>query len=203
MKSSKERILDVAEKLFADRGFHGTSVREITSLAGVNLSAVGYYFGSKEGLYLAVYRERFVERARRVLSEFRKLVGKACDARGVISALAEAVLLGPMSDEERVLHYRLLVREITKPTQAFEIIICEAVKPFVAEVIEALKSYMLDVNEERLVLCVLSIFAQVIYFSFARRMVFAVSGETYDEAFVKTLVEHISLFSLRGIEGVA
>lgn len=54
--STKDRILDAAELLFADQGFEGTSMREITTEAGVNLAAVNYHFGSKERLLEAVVR---------------------------------------------------------------------------------------------------------------------------------------------------
>lgn len=53
------RILDTAEHLFADRGFAETSLRTITSRAGVNLAAVNYHFGSKKALIQAVF-ERFL-----------------------------------------------------------------------------------------------------------------------------------------------
>ena len=43
--STKTKILDAAEILFADKGFNGTSLREITSQAEVNLAAVNYHFG--------------------------------------------------------------------------------------------------------------------------------------------------------------
>ena len=43
-----DRILDTAEVLFAQKGFAETSLRAITSKAGVNLAAVNYHFGSKE-----------------------------------------------------------------------------------------------------------------------------------------------------------
>jgi AcrR family transcriptional regulator len=52
--STKTRILNAAEKLFADKGFNGTSLREITSSAEVNLAAVNYHFGSKKELIKAV-----------------------------------------------------------------------------------------------------------------------------------------------------
>ena len=45
-----ERILDAAEQLFAEKGFAETSLRLITSKAGVNLAAVNYHFGSKKAL---------------------------------------------------------------------------------------------------------------------------------------------------------
>jgi AcrR family transcriptional regulator len=54
-----ERILDAAERLFAERGFAETSLRSITSRANVNLAAVNYHFGSKKALIQAVF-ERFL-----------------------------------------------------------------------------------------------------------------------------------------------
>lgn len=54
------RILDTAEVLFAEKGFAETSLRAITSKAGVNLAAVNYHFGSKEALIQAVF-ERFLD----------------------------------------------------------------------------------------------------------------------------------------------
>ena len=51
---TRDRVLDAAEKLFAQQGFESVSLRQITTLAKVNLAAVNYYFGSKEGLIFEV-----------------------------------------------------------------------------------------------------------------------------------------------------
>jgi AcrR family transcriptional regulator len=51
---TKQRILDAAERLFAEHGFDGASLRAITAIAGVNLAAVNYHFRSKEALIQAV-----------------------------------------------------------------------------------------------------------------------------------------------------
>jgi AcrR family transcriptional regulator len=50
MSDKREHILIVAEELFAEKGFDGTSVRDIAQQAGVNLAMISYYFGSKEKL---------------------------------------------------------------------------------------------------------------------------------------------------------
>ena len=55
---TKERILDAAEHLFAERGVDGASLRAVTREAHVNLAAVHYHFGSKEGLLEAVVARR-------------------------------------------------------------------------------------------------------------------------------------------------
>jgi len=57
-KDTKERILDVAERLFAENGFKATSLRTITTEAGVNLAAVNYHFGSKDALVREVLSRR-------------------------------------------------------------------------------------------------------------------------------------------------
>lgn len=67
-----ERILDAAEQLFAERGFAETSLRLITSKAGVNLAAVNYHFGSKKALIQAVF-SRFLA----LLRQSRARVGTA------------------------------------------------------------------------------------------------------------------------------
>jgi len=54
-KNTKDKILETANILFAERGFGNTSIRDIAGKAGVNLSAVNYHFKSKEILYWKVF----------------------------------------------------------------------------------------------------------------------------------------------------
>lgn len=58
LSEKKVHIMEAAEKLFADRGFSGTSVRDIAEAAGVNLAMISYYFGSKEKLMEAMFEHR-------------------------------------------------------------------------------------------------------------------------------------------------
>jgi len=53
-----ERILDAAEQLFAQRGYHGVSLRDITRAAGVDVALVSYHFGGKRELFTAVFERR-------------------------------------------------------------------------------------------------------------------------------------------------
>ena len=64
MSATKEKILDTAERLFAEQGIGATSLRQIIGVAGVNLAAVHYHFGSKEALLEAVFARR-IERVNR------------------------------------------------------------------------------------------------------------------------------------------
>jgi AcrR family transcriptional regulator len=69
--NTKDRILGAAEELFAQHGFAGTSLRQVTSLADVNIAAVNYHFGSKENLVNEVFRRRMDEMSERRLAELR------------------------------------------------------------------------------------------------------------------------------------
>lgn len=54
----KDHILDVAERVFAEQGYDGASTRMISGEAGVNMAMLNYYFGSKEGVFLAIFDRR-------------------------------------------------------------------------------------------------------------------------------------------------
>lgn len=90
---AKERILDVAEELFANASFASVSVRAVTAQADVNLSAVNYYFGSKQGLFHAVYVRRATlmnhERLHllHMASEMAKASGEDVSLRDLINAI--------------------------------------------------------------------------------------------------------------------
>ncbi|MCF2447126.1 TetR family transcriptional regulator [Dyadobacter sp. CY345] len=64
------QIIGVAEKLFAEKGFSGTSIRDISQEADINVSMISYYFGSKEKLIEALFETRsrdFVNRLESLL----------------------------------------------------------------------------------------------------------------------------------------
>lgn len=94
--STRERLLDAAEALFAEAGFNGASLRPITEQAGANLAAVNYHFGSKEALYEAVVLRRI-----RPMNEAR------------LQRLAEAERIGP-----DVIDLRLLLDLLLRPIVA-------------------------------------------------------------------------------------
>lgn len=53
------KLLEVATQLFAERGLHGVSIRQLSQAAGTSISMISYHFGSKEGLYSAVLQQQF------------------------------------------------------------------------------------------------------------------------------------------------
>ena len=77
LDSTKDRILAAAEELFAQTGVARTSLRAITALARVNLAAVNYHFGSKDGLVEEVYRRRLEPLNRARVANLDRLESRA------------------------------------------------------------------------------------------------------------------------------
>lgn len=200
--TTRERLLKVAEMLFAQKGYDAVSVREITTAARCNLAAVNYHFGNKKSLYLHMFRERWMSRAQRILACFEENLatrGGATPA-SVIQSLAEAFIKGPLTDEERLYHFQLMARELIKPTEAFDMVASEVMLPFFKRGEQRLRPYLSGtMDEERALLNMLSIIAMVIYFNFARMPVSKIMGHAYDEPFKDRLVRHIVTFCLSGL----
>jgi len=136
-EETRARILDAALELFAAAGFDGASTRTIAERAGVNLPAIQYYFGSKEGLYRAVVEQfsqqmqagvgPIAERIRNELaagqSSRRKLLDLLCDMIDVIIAL---ILDDSMPNRE--CRQQFFARMEVEPNPAFDALQDEMVR---------------------------------------------------------------------------
>lgn len=117
--NTKEKILDVAERLFADHGFVSTSLRQITAEAGVNLAAVNYHFHSKEALLSAVLERKFrpvnerrielLDQALREAGQFRP------ELESVVRAFIQPVFEARGAGIELSSFARLIARLATDP----------------------------------------------------------------------------------------
>lgn len=201
-EGTRERILKRAETLFAQKGYKAVSIREIIQSAHCNLAAVNYHFGQKKNLYLEVFRSRWIPRARRTMAAYRKLLGPSPpkSPADIVRALTLAFLEGPFSEEERYRHSQLMAKELAQPSEAFDLIVDEVKGPFFKELASTFRTVLPEpVDEETLMLNMISLFAQVIHFNFARASVSRLTGREYDPAFKARLCEHIINFSLNGL----
>ena len=119
---TRERILDAAERLFMAHGYEGTSMRQITGEAAVNLAAVNYHFGSKESLMQEVFRRRLDwlnEERLRVLNEMELAAGDNPLKPSQIVDGFFGTLLRMADDEARggITFLRLLGRTLTDPSE--------------------------------------------------------------------------------------
>lgn len=117
--TTRETILSAAESLFAEHGLAGTSLRGITTDAGVNLAAVNYHFGSKEGLIQAVFRRRLdalnTERLGRLERVEARAHGGKPDLRAALQAfIVPALEMSHDPEHGGVVFMRLLGRVMSE-----------------------------------------------------------------------------------------
>jgi AcrR family transcriptional regulator len=202
---TRERLLAAAERLFAEHGYGGTSVRDVTEAAGANVAAVNYHFGGKEQLYLEVFGARTAE-----MTELRERA-LACatgddprrDLAAVLKVFVGSCLRNLLSHGGSDCFPRLVFREMAAPGPAFEYLVANIVEPNNQALRGAVQRGMPGISEQQALLCVASVFGQMLHFVRARRMIERLGGRTYDPEFVDELCEHVVRFSLGGIEGVA
>lgn len=117
-------LLDTAERLFAERGIDGTSVRDITKAATANVSAVNYHFGGKDGLVEAVFFRRLAPLNDRRLTRLEAAIKHAGESAVPLEDILDA-FIRPSVDELRTGGYtnhflRLMGRCLQEPNPKLE-----------------------------------------------------------------------------------
>lgn len=151
-QATRERILDAAERLFAEHGFAGTSHRQITAEAGVNLAAVNYHFGSKDELFLAAVLRRLEPVNRRRLEMLEEAEAKSDPPRleEVARAFAEPVVRAGAEEGEDEVLGRLMARAVGEPGGWAEKILPVAFGAVAARFIGALERALPGVKRQDL-----------------------------------------------------
>lgn len=122
-KDCRENIIASVIPLFAAKGLHGVSVRELARAAGVNLSMISYYFGGKEGLYAAVLTEQFA-----VLGKLEEIEQMEIDTLQKFELYVRATVSRYRKSPYLL---RFYTSELTNPTACFETIVKPAIKKVV------------------------------------------------------------------------
>lgn len=153
---TRERILDAAERLFMAHGYEGTSMRQITGEAGVNLAAVNYHFGSKESLMQEVFRRRLDwlnEERMRVLDAYEKDAGgNALKPSQIVDGFFGTLLR--LADDEShggMTFLRLLGRTLTEPSEFIRTFLAHEYKPVMDRYKEALFRALPEVSKAEIV----------------------------------------------------
>lgn len=140
--SVRDRILEVAERLFADHGMSGVGMRAISSEAQVNLASIAYHFGSKEGLLAALFAHRaapIADARMRLLDEAEAKHGGPPPLEAVIEAFVRpALIIGPQSPASGEAFRRLRARLATEPEKLSRRILSQAFDKSSGRFIEAL-----------------------------------------------------------------
>ena len=119
MEDTRQKILNTAGQQFADKGYKGTTIRDICRKAGVNVAAVNYHFGGKETLYKEVVASSHPADVRDK-TEFPPDM----PARDKLHAFILGFLTHIRSLPRDSWHLRLMMRELNNPTPCCRDAIC-------------------------------------------------------------------------------
>jgi AcrR family transcriptional regulator len=150
----RDNILAAAERLFATRGFHGVSIRDIAEEAGVPLALVGYYFGPKVELYHAIYRERagYIGERLNALASAQQEAAPAQLLEEIVKAFVLPVL-AVAADPGRRNFLRLLSRGMNDQLAEDEPMIRELFDPLAHAFIDAMHAAVPGATRSQLAWC--------------------------------------------------
>jgi TetR/AcrR family transcriptional regulator, regulator of cefoperazone and chloramphenicol sensitivity len=200
-QETRARLLDAAERLFADRGFKRVTIREISRAARANVAAVNYHFGGKVGLYREVLQSAID--AMRSTNDAARDAGDGQAPEGQLRRYISIFvhrLLSP--GHERV--HRLITREINDPTPALDALVEQGVRPRV-DYLTSVIGRMIGrpATDPEVIRCVASIQSQSIAYlpnPVAKRLglAFTPTPPQIDE-----VAKHIAEFSVAGVYAIA
>ena len=150
----KHNILLSAERLFAARGFHGVSIRDIADEAGVPLALVGYYYGPKVSLYHEIYRQRsgYIGERLKALAEAQRAAAPGQLLEEIVKAFVLPALKVAASPEGRNF-LRLLSRGMSDHLEEDEPVIRELFDPLAHAFIDAMAAAVPQARRGQLAWC--------------------------------------------------
>ena len=201
LDTKRERIVDAAGELFAERGFDATTVRDICQAAEANIAAVNYYFGDKQRLYVeAVVRAHRWRMERVKLPEWDAETTAEQKLADFIQTFIRRVRSGPGD----TWHTRLIMREIGNPTAACAELVQSSIRPQFEILLSILRELLPhEANEENLRLTAFSIVGQCLFYHFADPVIRnLLNREQYDALDIDKLANHITEFSLEAVSKI-
>lgn len=208
-ETAQKRLLDVAERLFAERGFDGTSVRLITSTADCNLNAVNYHFQSKDNLYRTVF-ERLIDelQGQRIggITEATQDAGiddGPSDGVAMLTAVVEAfarAYVEPLVQGGRgKMLLDLMLRELVDPKLPRDLFLSQVIDPTEQALAQVIQTAMPDHDEQSAALCAASILGQLGHFVTMHNL----RGNVAAYADLSQVIRHVVAFSMGGVLAAA
>jgi TetR/AcrR family transcriptional regulator, regulator of cefoperazone and chloramphenicol sensitivity len=200
--TTRDRIMEAAGEQFAERGFRGATVRMICEKAGVNISAIKYYFGGKEELYAEVLRfwHDFA------IKKYPPLLGTGDDAPSEekLRAFIHSLLFRLLDKGKPAWFGKLMAREMVVPTRAFDRMVQEVMRPLNKLLASIVQEMVGDsVSEKEVLRCCTSIIGQCTYYYNSRYITKLFRQDMSSPEEIERIADHIIHFSLKGLEHYA
>jgi TetR/AcrR family transcriptional regulator, regulator of cefoperazone and chloramphenicol sensitivity len=202
-QETRQRVLEAAAQLFAERGYNHVSIRDICAAAGANVAAVNYYFHDKWSLYKELI-ETIIQDTRRWQQEAHSAPPGTPAEERLRKYIHTFLSHGLAStDEKNRCWGRLMGREMTDPSPGLDLFIDQVIRPNSVRVGKLIAELMnLPPDDPRVGACVASVQTQMVgYFG---PMIKRIAPQLkFTPEFIEALANHIAEFSLAGIRGVA
>jgi AcrR family transcriptional regulator len=155
--TKRDRILDAAEALFAERGYDGVTLRQIASEAGVDVALASYHFGKKLDLFNAVFERRAEALNRSRLEALRNVQRESAPAFPTVEQIIEAFLRPLELTQENAdpgwRHYLALIAYVNNSTYWGKQMMSKLFDDLVQEFIAALRGALPGASDENLYWC--------------------------------------------------
>ncbi|HEV2522700.1 MAG TPA: CerR family C-terminal domain-containing protein [Candidatus Acidoferrales bacterium] len=198
---TRDKLIEAAGHVFAERGYRAATIREICRRAGANVASVNYTFGDKMGLYTEVLRHSV--RAAQTAAMHAALdtsLSPEGTIRGVIRARLMSLCQGARPDW----HFRLVMHEFSHPTTAMARVVDEGMRPIYERVRKAVGEILgLPPEHETTRLSVNSIVGQILFYTFSKPVLSRLQPElklTPEQ--LDRIADHIAEFSLAYLKKV-
>ena len=198
---TRQRLIDAAAKLFADKGFQNVTVREICKASTANVAAVNYHFGDKAGLYRAVVT--YAIEVMRETNELSQRAGDGLSPEEQIRGFVRVFVTRLTGDGPTSWIHRLMAREMEHPTEALEQVMTHVVKPRLEYLAGVAGQVMgLPASDPRVKRCIGSLQMQCLL---AVRRIPPAIEKTFGPAMrdVDAAIDHIADFSIGGMKAIA
>ena len=202
----RDRLLEAAEQLFAERGFDGTSIRDLAAAAGCNIASVNYYFGGKEKLYVEIWRHRLHLLRETRIASIDKVLSESED-RPVLEDLLRSfayAFIGPLVDESGGPRFmKLMAREMLNPHLPASMFVEDVIKPTLSAMRDALAKACPELPESKIPLVVFSLVGQLLHTVRLKTMLHSMDDEELPKFEPAEIIDHIVTFTAAGIRAYA
>ncbi len=205
---TRDKLVAAGLKIFSETGYEGASTRKLAAAAEVNIAAIPYYFGNKEGLYLAVI-EHIIGYYRQHLGDYLSKIRQALQCEGATAAEYRSLLDGFI---RRLVNFvlresnecfrisRIYMREQLDPTSAFDLLYRGFIKEM-RQTLEALVAAILkrEPQSTEIKLMVETLIGQVAIFKSSRvTVLYNMNWQGYSDEAITT-IERIVTFNVNAL----
>jgi len=190
--------MKAAERLFAESGYDGTSIRAIVAKAKVNQAAINYHFDGKDGLYREVLRGAFRALTEQQLTHAEEL--KLMSREEALSQFVRRQLQPLLGRDEYSRHMRIFNWETVQPTAVFRNLMAEEAAPFLSFAGDLVRRFMPDADQRMVTVAAIWLLGQCSVFVRNREQLAEPPvGLVLDEQAIEWLSASISHWVVSGL----